>query len=63
MKSNIIYLAFLAFLFSCSASHDKKNELNQLKLSREKLDDQISKLQAEIVLPVQRRKRKRSPSK
>lgn len=48
MKSNIIYLAFLAFLFSCSASHDKKNELNQLKLSREKLDDQISKLQAEI---------------
>ncbi len=51
MKNNIIYLAFLAFLFSCSASHDKKTELNELKSSREKLDAQIAKLQEEIDPP------------
>jgi len=51
MKNNIIFLAFLVVLFSCSASHDKKTELNQLKSSREKLDAQIAKLQAEIDPP------------
>lgn len=48
MKKNIIYLAFIALFFSCGASHDKKAELNELKSSREKLDAQISKLQAEV---------------
>lgn len=48
MKNNIIYLACLAFFFSCGASHDKKSELNELKSSREKLDAQIAKLQAEV---------------
>jgi RND family efflux transporter MFP subunit len=48
MRTNIIYLAFLVFLFSCSASNDKKKELEQLKASRQKLDAQISKIQAEV---------------
>jgi RND family efflux transporter MFP subunit len=51
MKTSIIYLAFLVFLFSCSASHDKKKELDQLKASREKLDSKISQLQAEVDPP------------
>lgn len=48
MKNTIIYLAFLAFFFSCGASKDKKTELNELKSSREKLDAQIAKLQTEL---------------
>ena len=48
MKNNIFYLAFLSLLFSCSASHDKTAELNQLKAERDKLNTQITALEAEI---------------
>lgn len=48
MKKTIIYSALVAFLVSCSASTDKKAELEKLKVQREQLNTQISQLEAEI---------------
>jgi RND family efflux transporter MFP subunit len=51
MKRNILTLAFIVILMSCSHSVDKKAELEQLKAAREKMNDQISKLEAELDPP------------
>jgi len=48
MKKIIIYSALIAFLVSCSATNDKKAELEKLKLQREQLDTQIAQLEAEF---------------
>jgi len=48
MKKIIIYSALIAFLVSCSATTDKKAELEKLKSQREQLDAQIVKLESEI---------------
>ncbi len=48
MKKIIIYSALIAFLVSCSATTDKKAELEKLKLQREQLDTQIATLEAEV---------------
>ena len=48
MKKIIIYSAMIAFLVSCSATTDKKAEMEKLKLEREQLDTQIAKLESEI---------------
>jgi len=48
MKKIIIYSALIAFLVSCSATTDKKAELEKLKTQREQLNTEITKLEAEI---------------
>lgn len=48
MKKIIIYTALVAFLVSCSATADKKAELEKLKLQREQLNTQIAQLETEI---------------
>ena len=48
MKNYIYTLAIAAIFFSCAHTVDKKAELEQLKASREKINDQISKLETEI---------------
>lgn len=48
MKKLIIYSALVAFLVSCSATTDKKAELEKLKTQREQLNTQIAQLEAEI---------------
>jgi len=48
MKKIIIYSTLIAFLVSCSATTDKKAELEKLKSQREQLDAQILKLEAEV---------------
>ena len=48
MKKIIIYSALVAFLVSCSATTDKKAELEKLKAQREELSSQIAKLETEI---------------
>lgn len=48
MKKIIIYSTLLAFLVSCSATTDKKSELENLKQQREQLNTQIAQLEAEI---------------
>ncbi len=48
MKKIIIYTALVAFLVSCSATTDKKAELEKLKLQREELNTQIAQLETEI---------------
>ena len=49
MKKIIFYSALVAFLVSCSATTDKKAELENLKLQREQLNTQIAQLEAELV--------------
>lgn len=51
MKYNIFTLTLMAFLISCSHTTDKKAELEKLKAAREKMNDQISKLEAEVDPP------------
>jgi RND family efflux transporter MFP subunit len=48
MKKIIIYSTLIAFLVSCSATTDKKAELEKLKLQREQLDTEIAKLESEV---------------
>ncbi|MFY9151748.1 MAG: efflux RND transporter periplasmic adaptor subunit [Prolixibacteraceae bacterium] len=48
MKKIIIYSTLLAFLVSCSATTDKKSELEKLKQQREQLNSQIAQLEAEV---------------
>lgn len=48
MKKLIIYSALVALLASCSATTDKKAELEKLKAQREQLNTQIAQLEAEI---------------
>jgi RND family efflux transporter MFP subunit len=48
MKKIIIYSALIALLASCSATTDKKAELEKLKTQREQLNTQIAQLEAEI---------------
>ncbi|MCF6332369.1 MAG: efflux RND transporter periplasmic adaptor subunit [Draconibacterium sp.] len=48
MKKIIYYSALIAFLVSCSQNIDKKAELEKLKLQRDQLNIQITKLEAEI---------------
>jgi RND family efflux transporter MFP subunit len=48
MKNIIIYSALIAFLVACSATTDKKAELEKLKTQREQLEAQIVKLEAEV---------------
>lgn len=48
MKKIIYYSALIAFFMSCSASSDKKADLDTLKAQRDKLDAQILKLEKEI---------------
>ena len=48
MKKIIIYSALAALLASCSATTDKKAELEKLKTQREQLNTQIAQLEAEI---------------
>lgn len=48
MKKIIIYTALVAFLVSCSATPDKKAELEKLKAQREQLNTQIAQLETEI---------------
>lgn len=51
MKNYIYTLALAAIFFSCAHTVDKKAELEQLKAAREKMNDQISKLEAELDPP------------
>lgn len=48
MKKIIIYTALVAFLVSCSATTDKKAELEKLKAQREELNTQIAQLETEV---------------
>lgn len=48
MKKIIIYTALVAFLVSCSATTDKKAELEKLKAQREALNTQIAQLETEV---------------
>lgn len=48
MKKIIIYSVLVAFLVSCSATTDKKAELEKLKTQRDQLNTQIAQLEAEI---------------
>ena len=48
MKRSIIYFALVAFLVGCSATPDKKAELDKLKLEHDQLATQIAQLEAEI---------------
>lgn len=48
MKKIIIYSALVAFLVSCSATTDKKAELEKLKTQRDQLNTQIAQLEAEV---------------
>jgi len=48
MKKIIIYSAIIALLASCSATTDKKAELEKLKLQHDQLATQIAQLEAEI---------------
>lgn len=48
MKKIIIYSAVVAFLVACSATTDKKSELEKLKVQQEQLSAQIAQLEAEI---------------
>lgn len=48
MKKIIIYSAMIALLVSCSATTDKKAELEKLKLQHDQLATQIAQLEAEI---------------
>lgn len=47
MKRSIIYFALMVFLAACSATPDKKAELEKLKLERDQLTTQIDQLEAE----------------
>lgn len=51
MKNLIYTLALAAIFFSCAHAVDKKAELEQLKAARDKMNDQISKLEAELDPP------------
>jgi len=48
MKKLIYYAAALAFMVSCSQPADKNAELQQLKTERDKLNEQIAVIEAEI---------------
>lgn len=48
MKKIIIYSALVAFLVACSATTDKKAELEKLKVQHDELATQIAQLEAEI---------------
>lgn len=48
MKRSIIYVALIAFLVACSATTDKKAELDKLKVEHDKLASQIAQLETEI---------------
>jgi len=48
MKKIIIYSALVAFLVSCSATTDKKAELEKLKVQHDELATKIAQLEAEI---------------
>jgi len=48
MKKIIIYSALIAFLVSCSATTDKKVELEKLKTQHDELATKIAQLEAEI---------------
>jgi RND family efflux transporter MFP subunit len=48
MKKQIYYVAAIAFMVSCSQATDKNAELQQLKTERDKLNQQIATLEAEI---------------
>jgi len=48
MKRSIIYIALIAFLVACSATTDKKAELDKLKVQHDKLASQIAQLETEI---------------
>lgn len=48
MKNIIIYSSLIVLLASCNAKTDKKAELDKLKAQREELNNQISKLEAEV---------------
>src|ERR1035437_1653037 len=51
MRNYIYTLTIAAIFFSCAHSVDKKTELEQLKATRDKMNDQISKLEAELDPP------------
>lgn len=48
MKKIILYSTLVAFLVSCSATPDKKAELEKLIAQRDQLNNQISQLEAEV---------------
>jgi len=48
MKKSIIYFALIGFLVACSATSDKKAELEKLKIEHDKIATQIAQLEAEI---------------
>lgn len=48
MKRSIIYFALIAFLAACSATTDKKAELDKLKIQHDQMAVQIAKLETEI---------------
>jgi membrane fusion protein, multidrug efflux system len=48
MKKAILLLATLVLLFGCNRSTDKKAELDKLRAQRDKLNEQIVKLESEI---------------
>jgi len=48
MKKFIYYAAAIAFMVSCSQTTDKNAELQKLKLERDKLNEQIAIIEAEI---------------
>jgi membrane fusion protein (multidrug efflux system) len=48
MKKAILLLATLVLLFGCNRSTDKKAELDKLRAQRDKLNEQILKLESEI---------------
>jgi RND family efflux transporter MFP subunit len=51
MKNAIYSLAVVMILMSCGQRTDKKAQLDKLKAAREKMNDQISKLEAEVDPP------------
>lgn len=48
MKRSIIYVVLIAFLAACSATTDKKAELEKLKAEHDKLATQIATLETEV---------------